>query len=1067
MGSEANAIANRRDRSPWVHSLNGPWHFHWAATPDECPRDFYLPTFDTTSWTSIPVPSNWQLHGHGTPIYKSSGYTFRIDPPRVTSKPPEDWTTYRDRNPVGCYARHFSIPAAWKSRRVFLHFAGVEGAFDVWMNGVPIGYSQGSRSPAEFEVTEQVQSGANQIAVRVFRYSDGTYLEDQDMWRLSGIHREVVLYSTPPTRIVDFTVRTSLDEDYCNAELAIDVELDATSLAKIAGWEVVAQLFAPSGEPVLPADLRHDAEPILNRDYKPDVLVERTPQRGTGPFGWLNATVENPAKWTAETPHLYRLVLSLNNADGRPQQTVACDVGFRTVETRNGQLLINGRPLKLRGVNRHEHDPLTGHAMTDEQMLNDALRMKQAHINAVRTAHYPNDPRWYELCNRLGLYVIDEADLETHGLRGRLANEPRWATAFLDRVVRLVERDKNEPCVICWSLGNESGWGPNFAAAAAWAKSVDPTRLVHYEGAQGSSDPADVDFISRFYPRLRAEYLHPSLPDAPNAAVPPENARWDRLLDVAETQPGDRPIVASEYAHAMGNAVGNLAEYWQEIDTHPRLAGGFIWDWADQALAIKGPDGIAFGYGGSFGDEPNHGTFCLNGILMADRELTAKYFEVQKVYQPVKLELLSQSEGAIRLEVRNQRHVLDLSDLQTTWSIIAADGTTLTGEGPTLTAAAGDKEEIEIALPLDGLQKDTWLTLELSLKQSTAWADQGHLIASCQWPLATRVDTQPLVMSAKTVPLQLKQRENEYALKSATVRVSFDRHTGMLTQLQYSGKEYLATTSSAGPRLQLYRAPTDNDRGFGRWLAKLWSDADLADVETDLRSCQAERLSPSLVKITTSVDAQVRPGGVKHSIEWLIHGSGTIQMRHRFEPYGELPPLPRMGVVMHLEGGLKQLEWFGRGPHENYPDRKHSALIGRWNCPVTTAATPYPRPQETGSRQDTRWLALVDKTQRGLLVAAINSPFAYSAIPYTAEELAAARQWSELKPRADVVLSLDTAQCGLGNSSCGPGVLKKYAVLPKPMELNVIIAPIESTDDPGIVATRIMHQHASMEATSD
>lgn len=1061
LGSEQNATSGNRDESPWVRSLEGDWHFNWSPTPDASPQEFYLPKFDSSNWPTIPVPSNWQMHGYGTPIYKSSGYTFRIDPPRVTSTPPEDWTTFRERNPVGCYVRSFEIPGNWSARRTFLHFAGVEGAFEVWINGRAVGYSQGSRSPAEFEVTDLVHPGENLIAVRVYRYSDGTYLEDQDMWRLSGIHREVVLYSTPQARFADFTVRTLLDEDYQDATLDIDVKLDAASQASIEGWLVDARLYDPSGQPVLPSSLHHDAEPILNRDYRANILVERTPQRGVGPFGWLRTKVTNPAKWTAETPNLYKLVLSLKDANGRTQETVACDVGFRQIETRNGQLLVNGKPVKLRGVNRHEHDPVRGHAVTYEQMRQDVLLMKRAHMNAVRTAHYPNDARWYELCNQLGLYVFDEADLETHGLRGRLANDPQWAAAFLDRVVRLVERDKNQPCVICWSLGNESGWGPNFVAASAWTKSTDPTRLVHYEGAQGASDPAEVDFISRFYPRLRAEYLNPDLPDDPNAEDPPENARWERLLDLADTQPGKRPIITSEYAHAMGNAVGNLSEYWEEFESHQRLAGGFLWDWADQALAIERPDGVACGYGGAFGDNPNHGAFCLNGIVMADRRLTAKYLEVQQVYQPVRLKLLSQTSEGVQVEVTNNRHVLDLSDLRTVWRLVDSSGSAIDGEGPQATAAPGESSILEIRLPTNKFEDDTWLAVKLVRRCANAWAQEGHVVASGQWQLSgSREPKEQLTPNARA-PLRIIDGDDQLVLEGRSLRATFDRNAGWLARLQYDQHDVLATDDTSGPRLQVLRAPTDNDRGFDNWLAKAWREAGLESMQLVPRGSSIERISPSAVRVLTSYDGKLSQGGVIHSVEWIVHSSGHLQMNNRFEPYGKLPPLPRIGVVMHVNGKLQELEWFGRGPHENYPDRKQSAFIGRWNSATSETTTPYPRPQETGSRQDVRWVSLVDKSQRGLLVVAKQQLLAFSAIPYTAQQLAATRQWYELTPRDDVVLSLDAAQSGLGNSSCGPGVLKKYAVMPEPIEVDLTFAPLAPEDDPGKVAQRLARQDES------
>lgn len=1058
MGSLEAALSGERDASPWVQSLDGPWRFHWAPTPDESPENFYQPGYDATQWPLLPTPSSWQMHGYGVPIYKSSGYPFRIDPPRVTSVPPRGWTTYTQRNPTGCYLRTFTLRESWSGRRVFLHFAGVEGAFEVWINGRPMGYSQGSRSPAEFEVTDHVHAGENQVAVRVYRYSDGAYLEDQDMWRLAGIHREVLLYCTPDARISDFGVRTDLDDQYRDAQLRIDLELD--SQQPLQGWRVEAQLYNAQGDAV-GAVMRHDAAPILNRDYAAGVLVERTPQRGSGPFEWLSTTIENPQKWTAETPNLYRLVLSLVDDGDRVTQRVACDVGFREIAIRDGRLLINGKPVLLRGVNRHEHDPATGHAISLDRMRQDAVLLKQANVNAVRTAHYPNDPRWYTLCDQLGLYVLDEADLETHGLRGRLANEPTWAAAFLDRNIRMVERDKNHASVIGWSLGNESGWGPNLAAAATWVKHADPTRFVHYEGAQGDPDPAEVDVISRFYPRVRQPYLHPDLPQDPSAAERPENARWQRLLDLAEQQPGDRPIMTSEYAHAMGNAVGNLQAYWNEIEGHPRLLGGFIWDWSDQGLQVTDEQQTWIGYGGAFGDEPNHGAFCLNGIVMADRSLTAKYAETKRVYQPVGFSLAKaprQPGDGVGIEVYNKRFHRRLDDLRLGYRL-EVDGRVVAEStwSDQLAPLPGESGAVEVTIPPDLPAGEVWVRVSAKLREATGWADAGYEVASGQWRI-TEQEKQPVPQTPATsvpnggAPLTLFERPDRIRLESACLEAEFDRASATLVSLRYDNRPVLAAGESGGPVTQLMRAPTDNDRGFGSWLAREWRDAGLDDLQRDAIRIDASRVSDDTVRVTTVSKANAAAGAMHCRTTWLLHGDGRIQLESRFTPHGQLPPLPRVGLVTMLAPRLSKLQWYGRGPHENYPDRKLSADVGLWRGEVASQATPYPRPQETGSHQDVRWLALSDGEGRGLVVANWQTPFAFSALPYRSEALASARRWIDVVGRDEVVLSIDAAQCGLGNSSCGPGVLAKHAVLPEPYTLRFAIAPLGPDEDAGDVA---------------
>jgi beta-galactosidase len=1041
------------ERSPLLQSLNGDWRFAWAPTPEEAPQDFWRNGFDDSAWKSLPMPSSWQMHGYDTPIYKSSGYTFHIDPPRVTSEPPEAWTTYKDRNPVGSYLREFDIPSKWKGKRVFLHFAGVEGALEVWVNGEFVGYSEGSRSPAEFEVTKHVHPGANTLAVRVYRYSDGSYLEDQDMWRLSGIHREVALIATPSARIADFTVRTDLDADYRDAELAIDLKLDADQ--PLDGWTVRAELFDAKGESVLAEPLQHDAKPILNFDNDAAMLVERTPQRGSGPFGWLNATVKAPKLWTAETPNLYRLVLSLVDSDGAVVQATGCDVGFREAKIQSGKLLVNGEPVKLRGVNRHEHDPVTGHALSLESMRHDIELMKRANINAVRTAHYPNDPRWYELCDRLGMYVLDEADLETHGLRGKLANDPRWAPAFLDRIIRLVERDKNHASVIGWSLGNESGWGPNFAACAAWTKTTDPTRFVHYEGAQGDPDPAEVDFVSRFYPRIRDAYLHPDLPQDPAAIERPENARWERLLDLVDRENENRPVLTSEYAHGMGNAIGNLPEYWQEIWAHDRLLGGFIWDWCDQGLLAKTADGKSyFGYGGAFGDEPNHGAFCLNGVVMSDRTLTAKYEEVRRVYQPIAIEMVGahrNGSGGVRVTMRvtNRHDHVSLAHLTPHWRLEVDGKVTAEGELPPLNAAPHETQPLTFTVPSDKTPGERWLRVSFQQADETTWSPADFDIAAAQFALPASDKTAST--NFPTTSLEVEETPDSVLLTGPRFSARFDRQAATLVSLRYDCRQVLS-----GPfTLLAYRAPTDNDRGFGSWLAKEWTNEGLDRLVIQPVSVRVLLSDATSVTVATVAEAKTSHGAIRLEATWKMNGDGVITAECRFVPTGKLPPLPRLGVVTSLAAGFDQLDWFGRGPWESYPDRKAACDIGRYQGLVSEQATPYPRSQETGSHEDTRWTAVTDRSGKGLLVVATGEPFAFSAIPYTVADLAAVKRWVDLTPRAETILSIDAAQCGLGNSSCGPGVLERYAVLPVEHTLRFALAPVQSDEDAAAVARRV------------
>ena len=1025
--------------------LDGTWKFRWTPVPDERIVEFYQTDFNDKDWVGFPVPANWEVNGYGTPIYVSAGYPFKIDPPRVMGEPKVDYTTYKERNPVGQYRRSFQLPAGWEARgQTLLRFEGVMSAFYVWINGERVGYSQGSMEPSEFNITNYLHAGENQIALEVYRYSDGSYLEDQDFWRFGGIHRSIHLLHTPDIRIRDYAVRTlPVSTDYQDFILQIDPQFSVYRGMTGKGTTLQGVLKDASGREI--ATLKGDVEDILDLEHKAGRMNEWYPQRGPRKLGRMSATIKSPKRWTAETPYLYKLHLTLLTAEGEVIEQVEQSVGFRSVEIRNGQLLVNGAPVRFRGVNRHEHDPRTARVMSEERMLQDILLMKQANINAVRTSHYPNVSRWYELCDSLGLYVMDEADIEEHGLRGTLASTPDWHAAFLDRAVRMAERDKNHPSIVMWSMGNESGYGPNFAAISAWLHDFDPTRPVHYEGAQGAggeSDPKTVDVISRFYTRVKQEYLNPGIAEGEDKERA-ENARWERLLEIAERTNDNRPVMTSEYAHSMGNALGNFKEYWDEIYSNPRMLGGFIWDWVDQGIYKTLPDGrIMVAYGGDFGDKPNLKAFCFNGLLMSDRETTPKYWEVKKVYSPVELRVES---GELR--VTNRNHHTDLSQYRCLWTLSIDGKQKDQGEITLPEVAPGESETIPLPVSIADMKasakatSDLRLTISFILKRDALWAKAGHEVAWEQFCIQ-----EGALLSSKLENrgrLKVRADEEHLSISGSGFSIQWEKNaTGSLTSLTYHGKEMLAHPADfpLQPVTQAFRAPTDNDKSFGNWLAKDWSLHQMDNPRISLDSFKHEVREDGAVIVRVQTRNRYKEGMIVTKFLYTILSDGTIDLKTTFQPQGILPELPCLGIAFCLSSDYNTFIWQGRGPQDNYPDRKTSAAVGLWKGSVADQYVHYPRPQDSGNKEEVCRLMLTDRHGKGIRVDAVEDVFSASALHYTAQDLYKETHDCNLKPRPEVILSLDAAVLGLGNSSCGPGVLKKYTIDKKEHTLHIRIA---------------------------
>lgn len=983
------ALAGVVEASPFVRSLNGTWRFAYAPNPAAAPENFHQPDFDVADWDAITVPGNWQRQGYDKPIYTNVQYPIPADPPHVP----------QDDNPTGSYRTTFNVPDEWDGRRIFLTFEGVDSAFYVWVNGSLVGYSQDSRLPAEFDVTALVESGENVLAVRVYRWSDGTYLEDQDYWHLSGIFRDVVLWSAPPVHICDYTVRTSFDAAYDDATLALVVKLRNHTDQAAAGWQVTAALYDAAHQPVFDGELVASAGVGAGSDVS---VSFRQP-------------VPSPRKWSTEQPSLYTLIVALTDASGTVVHVEKARIGFRQVEIKGDVLYCNGVPLTLKGANLHEHHPDTGHTVDVETMRADVLLMKRFNFNAVRTSHYPQPSAFYDLCDEYGLYVMDEANIETHGVGGQLSNDPDWRAAYLDRGIRMVERDKNHPCVIIWSLGNESGTGPNHVAMADWMHENDMTRLIHYQGA---FDEAHVDMVSVMYPTL------------------------DRLMVLATDPTDPRPVVMCEYAHSMGNSTGNLREYQDIIERYPRVMGGFIWDWVDQGLRQVTEDGEEwFAYGGDFGDEPNDGSFCLNGLITPDREPHPAMWECKKVFQPVRIEAVDLTHG--RLRVTNQYHFSDLSHLVITWAL-AVDGEEIaSGQLPRLTLLAGANALVEVPLPEPGERRpgaEYWLTLSFALAADTRWATAGHEVAWEQFLLPEPVaSARPGLNAAQMPTLEYSKAGQVYTVTGSAFKLVIDN--GHITAYEVNGKRLLLTA----PVLNMWRAPTENDRTAiqfrGYAPADVWQAAGLDRLTETVRSTEVTQPEAGVICLRCAMMAQLADEQVPVEYWYTVVGDGSVLIEHFIFPLTKPVVLPRVGLTMTLPGEFDRMTWYGPGPHETYPDRKSGAKVGIYSGSVDEQYFPYIVPEENGNKTDTRWATFTNANGVGLKVTGFPT-VNVSAHHYTARDLAAAKHTYDLTRRDEITLNVDHAMSGLGNGSCGPGVLEQYQLSAREYRYLVLLSPV-------------------------
>ena len=962
-----------------VVSLNGDWQFSYFAAPEMVPEAWLQA--DLPDSNVLPVPANWQMHGYDIPIYTNIKYPFPCTPPFVPKE-----------NPTGCYSTTFDVSAEWLSAgQTRVIFDGVNSAFYLWCNGHWVGYSQDSRLPAEFDLTPYLQAGSNRLAVLVLRWSDGNYLEDQDMWRMSGIFRDVSLLHKPATRLANVSARPELDACYRDAQLHLQIDVSG----ECAAHQVAVWLY--DGDEALLCERRAIGTAAIDEKgaYHDRLL--------------LSLPVNAPRLWSAEEPNLYRLVVALETNDGVLVEAEACDVGFRSVEIKNGLLLVNGKAVLIRGANRHEFHPERGQAVRPEDMLQDVLLMKRYNFNAVRTSHYPNHPYWYQLCDRLGLYVVDEANIETHGMTpmSRLSDDPLWVGAFTERVTRMVQRDFNHPSIIIWSLGNESGHGAVQDSMYSWVKSRDPSRPVQYEG--GGANTAATDIVCPMYARVDEDQPFPAVP------------KWAIKKWIG--MPGEeRPLILCEYAHAMNNSLGGFARYWQAFRQYPRLQGGFIWDFVDQGISRISADGKPYwAYGGDFGDTPNDRQFCLNGVFFPDRTPHPSLYEVQKAQQFFQFKLLSTS--PLKIEVSSEYLFRHSDNEQLRWQIMQQGERKASGEqalsvGPEGTIMLTLSEQ----LPPLTAGIEAWLDVSVHVLNDTPWAEAGFAVAKEQWPLPVALAAPVCEHRAAEITPLLEDKGDKWQISAGEQCWWLDKQSGLLTDWQQAGHALLLSPLQE----QFVRAPIDNDIGASEadhvdpnaYIAR-WQTAGLNQLQDRCFSVQTYQSSDGVVIQVERGHFHAERLLIRSHWQYHFTARGELQLNVTTQVAEGLPSLARIGMVLHLDEQSDQVNWFGRGPHENYPDRQASAHIGDWQLPLAELHTPYIFPCENGLRCDTRELQL-----GGLQVS---GQFHFRVSPFSTRQLADTRYQYQLQAEEGLFLHLDGFHMGIGgDDSWSPSVHTDY-----------------------------------------
>ena len=984
---ESSAIADDYTRSPWFMTLDGKWKFNWSPTPDERPKDFFKTDFNVTNWKEISVPSNWELQGYGIPIYTNITYPFVKNPPFIN---------HAD-NPVGSYRRAFELPENWNGRRVYLHFEGGTSAMYIWVNGEKVGYSENTKSPTEFDVTNYVKAGKNQVAVEVYRWSDGSYLEDQDFWRLSGIDRDVYLYSTDNIRIVDFFARPDLDTSYKNGSLSVDVKLKNMNAVSKNNQTVEAKLVDAMGKEIFTKNLK------INLAAHAGELIT------------FKQNVTAPKLWSNETPYLYTLLLKLKDENGKFIETVSTQIGFRKVELKNGQLLVNGIRIMVHGVNIHEHNPKTGHYQDKETMMKDIRMMKQLNINSVRCSHYPNNLMWVKLCNKYGLFLVDEANIESHGMgygKENMAFDPAWDEAHLDRTYSLVERDKNFPAVIIWSLGNEASNGDVFKKTYKWIKERDNTRLVQFEQA---GEKENTDVVCPMYPSIRY------------------------MKEYANRKDVKRPFIMCEYSHAMGNSSGNFQEYWDIIRGSKNMQGGFIWDWVDQGFETKDEAGRKYwAYGGDLGSQnyTNDENFCHNGLVWPDRTPHPGAFEVKKVYQDILFEAVNVKNGVI--EIINDFGFTNLNQYNFKYQVL--ENGKIIKEG-SVDVALNPKSKKQFKLDLPKLLAKPGVEYLLNVfaytKTGSEILPQNFEIAREQFVLEGE---NYFEKTTATSAAAIQDEKDAFVLTASNVKMKISKTTGLISFYSVNGEEYFKQY----PEPNFWRAPTDND--FGNKMPQrlnVWRTAG--------KNLSLEKIEAIEENGKKYIVAKMKLNDVfsDYAIKYFLSNDGALEIIPSYKKGNNpVPEMPRFGMIFVLKDNFENLDYYGRGPLENYSDRNTASFKGIYESKVADQYVPYTRPQENGYKTDVRWFKLSGNSGNGLEIKGLQ-PLGMSTLNnYPADFDGGLSKKnlhsSDITPRKEIVVCVDLTQRGLGgDNSWGEYPHEQYLLKKDAYSYGFVIKPIK------------------------